>query len=233
MEKVAPPDYLKFKKASFFSIQGQKEALTRAGKVLGGSLGLNKEQIIGTTKSPVLNTVLSTAATHPFITAAVATVGVTRLGLGVKMGGFRAATASSAVGAAGTTNSVFNVARTALPYIALGGAGAALASLLTPRGTSPRQTITPSLGASQAVTPNQEVDYGDAYTDNSIYQRAGRDIGALSQANPLTQSPSQYTPSSQATTQDTSAAQTASVGTNWLLVAGLFVGAYFLTNKQR
>ena len=238
----------------FFSIQGQKDRLYAAanaiktavtGSTFDGTSA--KDAIKATTSSSVTNKVIETAAKHPFITAGVAATAVTAAGLGATAGAAGSSSAGAATAATSTAGAATGAGLKTLAIV--GGAGVLAGSLMSSGGkaTTGAQTTTPSQNPSINPNPQQQVNQNPAVTP---FQTANNPFGVSGSNNKIDYNykqsqdtlttynayadPSQTTPSYMTATQDTSPQQTAttSTGTNWLLIAGIALGAYYLTKDR-
>lgn len=219
---------------SFFSVKGQKERIGNTLAVLKIAANpLNKEKIISTTSSKIVNKVLETVANNPYKTAAVAAVGITAVGYTATSSGTLAASTAR-------TSSQAVIDGMSVKKLAIAGAVGFGAATLLGKGEKNTQTATttPYQTPTQNVTPDQTTNY-DNKIDNSIRQRyniidsPGASIGATSQNNPLNQSPTQTTPSYQTATQDTRPTQSNTQGgTNWLMIAALVAGIYLIKDTR-
>lgn len=222
----------------FFSVAGQKERLSNVVNVLkiattGKDTSGQKTSIVSNTGNKVVDKVLSTAANHPYATAAVATAGI----MAAKALPAAIATKGGAAAVAGSTGS------SAIKNLAIGAVGGAVLGGIFDKGSSanPNQNIIPNQTNTQTSSADQTTTYGDTSIDNSIRNKyfisgsPNTSIGGTYQSNPYAQSPSQDLIPSFSPSQDIAAEQTAtaSSGTNWLLVAAVIAGAYYLTNENR
>lgn len=236
----------------FFSIAGQKERLnnvvqTLSVAVTGKDTSGQKASVVANTGSETANAILSTAANHPFITAGVAATAVTAAGLGATAGAAGSSSAGAATAATSTAGAATGVGLKTLAIV--GGAGLLAGSLFNSGGkaSTGAQTTTPSQIPSINPNPNQNTNQNPQtnpfQTSNNPFDVSGSNNKIdynYRQSQDTTSNytgyatPVQDTPSYLTATQDTSPQQTAttSTGTNWLLTAGIIVGAYYLTNKR-
>jgi hypothetical protein len=218
-------------KPSFFSVEGQKQALSRVVGVFtapftGADIML-KNPITGTTYGNVTTPVN------------VATI-VGSLGTAATIGALAAGTAGATAGTATAGGALSRAFTPTLATAGLFGLGAGV--LFSSAGgsrTAPQtmtQTPTQPTTGTQTTTPNwtdssTKILYQNRY-DTIIGSPYASIAGSQSASQPSTQ---ETTPIfSQNPSQDTSGSQgqEAGTGTNWALIAAIGLGAYFLLNKR-
>lgn len=218
----------------FFSVAGQKERIANVGQVLGIATGLynpNKKSIVATTPIKPLNTALQTVANHPYITAGVVAGGITAA---KNIPSIVAAKTAGTATAAGFGTSLSTGTKLALA----GAAGIAAGSFFGGNNSKPNQTVTPSQNPIQTVTPKQDVTpvqktSQDTYTINTTY---GKDSPITSNVMPKQSTPfdvyaGQETSPSFPVSQEVSPEQTTTTSPNWLTIALIGAGVYFLAKE--
>lgn len=199
------------------------------------------ERIQARTSSPTANRVLEAGANHPFVTAGIATAGITAVRYAPAVAGsLRGATATRAAANTGGTVARSGALRAGLIGAGIGAGAVLLSGIGSGAKTGPqetRQTQAPS----QNVQPRQDATQYTYNTDNSLRQQDTyntiRDSpGATLYGQPTqntsqgaTQAPLQYVPSQQTAEQSAQQEATASSsGNSGLLWLALGAAALYM-----
>lgn len=226
-------------KNSFLSLAGQKERFTNVVNYLATATGTQK--LLGTAKtdpSYKQSTVEKVITSPAFVYGAPLVIAGGVVAAPVIAG--HAAIAGTGAAIAGGTGIVLG--STALKVGAGAVGGALVASMLGDKGSSssPVQTVTPSQDPQQITTTNSYTNFLSAnkqytITTSTIYGDYGS-IGGVSPSmstNPYLNTEQRAYPSldqqQQVNPEQTSTAS--SGGMNWLMIALIVGGAYFLLNK--
>jgi hypothetical protein len=221
----------------FFSVAGQAERIRNVGATLASAVSGGGVQ--AHTSSKTANKILSTIASHPFISAGVATGGIYagKALIPAVSGSLKAGTGATAGAVAGKTATTSTL-KTGLLYA---GAGALAGSMLSGGGslrqaqdanqyTQPEQEASPTQQSTSDITQDAFLRAdGDIYQSGqgnilnaNRYLRSSQD--AFTYLNPIqTASPQQIT------TPSFSAGQSAEQGTNWVIPALIVAGALILS----
>jgi len=217
----------------FLSVAGQKERLKNVVQTIKSAVTGSGVQ--SNIKSNVVNKVLSTAASHPFITAGVAAAGITAVKYVPTI--FSAITTKTAVGVTTTA-----VAGSTLKPLILGAAGGyVVGSSMSGSGgatTKADQTITPTFTPTQNTTTNTTADnrqFVDTTNRSYAYTYgANSPIYATTTADPTANlTPTQSVNVIPSATQDTSGSQDATSSATGSIGAILLgIGALYLLSKN-
>lgn len=223
-------------KNKFFSLAGQKERVTNVVKTVVSAVTL--KGVKSNTGNAVVDKVLSSAASNPYVTAGIATAVVKAPAIisAVKSSGTTSAITSKVV----STGASFG-ASSAFKAGAVGAVVGYVAGSLDKGSATSKadQTITPQFTPTQdtTVTPNQYTDNTQiTYTTTKNVNSGSGSINSVSSQDPsLTSTPTQETNTIPTFTpkQDINADQTSSASgeTNWGTILAIGIGLYFLSKN--
>lgn len=200
--------------------------------ITGKDLSGNKAKVTANTKSPVLNKVLEAGANNPFVTAGIVTGGI----YATKTAVSTIATAT-AIKTTGTKLATSGLTSKLGAYILPALGGYAIGSLTsgTKAGASnPFQSVNPA--PTQNTRTSQDTTANTWNTSNITNKTTGANSPLYSSAEPYFStdvSPSQTSnptqPLSVTTGQDSTGGSAS--GTNWVTIALIGAGIYFLTKQ--